>query len=206
MAELVQANWVFIVLALLIGLVVAWWVFAANRKTRVEDAGDQSAAPGRAQRNAALIDAPPAATAARNTLDDTEDLQQARSAASPGPTSAAANTQEVAHATAAADAEAGPQITPTTAANAPQAAPAAVGSAGELTQIKGLGPKLEAQLAGLGVTRLEQIASWNEAEIDRIDSQLGRFQGRIRRDDWQGQARLLIAGDRAAYEGKFGKT
>jgi len=77
--------------------------------------------------------------------------------------------------------------------------------ADDLSLIKGLGPKLADQLRALGVTRFTQIAAWDDAEIDRIDAQLGRFQGRIRRDDWPGQARLLAEGDRAGYEAKFGK-
>jgi predicted flap endonuclease-1-like 5' DNA nuclease len=57
----------------------------------------------------------------------------------------------------------------------------------------------------LGVTRFEQIASWSEADIDRIDSQLGRFKGRIRRDQWVEQAKLLVSGDKDAFEAKFGR-
>ncbi|MFA9201296.1 MAG: helix-hairpin-helix domain-containing protein [Cypionkella sp.] len=75
---------------------------------------------------------------------------------------------------------------------------------GQLTQIKGLGPKLAATLESLGVTSLAQIAAWDEDEIDRIDARLGRFQGRIRRDAWVEQARLLTSGDRRAFEAKFG--
>lgn len=89
------------------------------------------------------------------------------------------------------------------------AAPAPVtgnaATADDLSLIKGVGPKLVAQLNALGVTELSQIAAWSEADIDRIDAQLGRFAGRIRRDDWRGQAALLMTGDRAAYEAKFGK-
>ena len=75
----------------------------------------------------------------------------------------------------------------------------------DLLLIKGLGPKLVEQLRALGVTSFAQIAAWDDAEIDRIDAQLGRFQGRIRRDDWPAQARLLAAGDTSGYEAKFGK-
>ena len=74
----------------------------------------------------------------------------------------------------------------------------------DLTRIKGLGPKLATTLQELGVTRFDQIAAWSEADIDRIDARLGRFQGRIRRDSWVEQARLLAAGDRAEFESKFG--
>jgi predicted flap endonuclease-1-like 5' DNA nuclease len=79
------------------------------------------------------------------------------------------------------------------------------GGGDDLTRLKGVGPKLADQLRAMGVTRFEQIAAWDDAEIERIDAQLGRFQGRIRRDDWPAQARLLAAGDTAAYEAKFGK-
>lgn len=75
----------------------------------------------------------------------------------------------------------------------------------DLTRVKGLGPKIADQLRALGVTTFAEIAAWDDAEIDRIDAQLGRFQGRIRRDDWPAQAKLLAAGDTAGYEAKFGK-
>ena len=59
MAELVQENWIFLVVALLVGLLVAWWLFA-SRRTRVE-LGRKAPTGTSAQRNQALIDAPPAA-------------------------------------------------------------------------------------------------------------------------------------------------
>lgn len=77
--------------------------------------------------------------------------------------------------------------------------------AGAITQLKGLGPKLAAQLAELGVTRVDQIAAMSPAEIEELDAKLGTFKGRIARDRWVEQARLLTAGDRAAYEAEFGK-
>lgn len=64
MTELLQTYWPAIVLALVVGLVIAWYVFRANRKTRVtgtlHDVLDEGAAP--AERNRALIDSAPAAT------------------------------------------------------------------------------------------------------------------------------------------------
>ena len=63
MAELVQANWILLVIALVIGMAVAWWVFAASRTTRVEREA-KTEADVLARRNQALIDAPPAAAAA----------------------------------------------------------------------------------------------------------------------------------------------
>ena len=85
------------------------------------------------------------------------------------------------------------------------AAPASPVDGDDLTKLKGVGPKLALQLNELGVTSFAQIAAWSEADIDRIDDQLGRFKGRIRRDNWIEQARLLTSGDTAAYEAQFGK-
>jgi predicted flap endonuclease-1-like 5' DNA nuclease len=83
--------------------------------------------------------------------------------------------------------------------------PVPAGPADELTRMKGVGPKVAAMLNGLGVTRYDQIAAWTEADVARIDAQLGTFKGRVTRDQWVEQARLLAAGDKAGYEAKFGK-
>ena len=74
-----------------------------------------------------------------------------------------------------------------------------------LTRLKGLGPKAAARLAELGVSRVDQIAAWSDADIARIDPEMGAFKGRIARDRWVEQAKLLASGDTAAYEAQFGK-
>ena len=89
-----------------------------------------------------------------------------------------------------------------TAAIAP-AAPAAAGD--DLTLLKGVGPKLSARLADLGITSYAQIAAWGEADIAAVDAQLGTFAGRATRDNWVEQAGFLARGDHAGYEAKFGK-
>lgn len=60
----------------------------------------------------------------------------------------------------------------------------------DLKRISGIGPKLEQVLNGRGIQRYADIAVWSDADIERIDAELG-FDGRIRRDDWVGQARAL---------------
>jgi predicted flap endonuclease-1-like 5' DNA nuclease len=90
---------------------------------------------------------------------------------------------------------------------APAPAPApAPETADDLTRIKGLGPKLAALLGELGVTTFAQIAAWDDAEVARIDAQLGRFAGRITRDQWVAQAKLLAAGDEAGFAAHFGNN
>ncbi|KTT74685.1 hypothetical protein [Sphingomonas endophytica] len=74
-----------------------------------------------------------------------------------------------------------------------------------VTILKGLGPKIATRLAELGITRLDQLAWLDDAEAAQLDAQLGVFQGRMERDRWREQARLLAKGDRAGYEAQFGK-
>ncbi|TCP72862.1 hypothetical protein [Sphingomonas sp. PP-CE-1G-424] len=74
-----------------------------------------------------------------------------------------------------------------------------------VTQLKGLGPKVAARLGELGVSTIDQMAALTESEAQSIDAQLGNFTGRMGRDRWIEQARLLAAGDKAGFEAKFGK-
>lgn len=79
------------------------------------------------------------------------------------------------------------------------------GAADDLTRMKGIGPKVVATLARLGITRYDQIAAWSDDDAAAVDAKLGTFKGRITRDHWVEQAKLLAGGDVAGYEAKFGK-
>lgn len=83
--------------------------------------------------------------------------------------------------------------------------PSPQGQADDLGRIKGIGPKLSARLAELGVFHYRQIADWTPEQLSRVDGDLGPFQGRPERDQWQSQARLLALGDLKAYERVHGK-
>jgi predicted flap endonuclease-1-like 5' DNA nuclease len=62
--------------------------------------------------------------------------------------------------------------------------------ADDLTVVVGIGPKLAASLAGLGVTRFEQLAAWGPAELADFDAKLS-LKGRAERDAWVSQAKRL---------------
>jgi predicted flap endonuclease-1-like 5' DNA nuclease len=66
--------------------------------------------------------------------------------------------------------------------------------ADDLKQISGVGPALEKKLIANGVTSFKQIAAWNDADIAKVEADVfgGSFAGRIKRDDWIGQARALM--------------
>ncbi|MGX7894669.1 hypothetical protein [Tsuneonella sp. HG222] len=161
--QVLTENWIVAVLALVVAILVAWWLIAANRKTAITRE-PRPAEDGPARRNQALIDAAPAAALPPATPDGLAGVGAAVAAA---------------------------------------ADPAQRGD--DLKRIKGLGPKVEALLHEMGVTTYAQIAEWTEADVDRIDAALGRFSGRIRRDDWRAQARLLANADLAGYQATFGK-
>ena len=65
------------------------------------------------------------------------------------------------------------------------------GKKDNLQQIAGIGPKLEQSLNKLGVYYYWQIAAWNKRDIRTVDANLEAFRGRIERDDWVSQAKLL---------------
>jgi len=113
--------------------------------------------------------------------------------------------------------EAQAEATPAAAAPAPvmAAAPAAVvaepapakeaskpeglsgprgGTADELQLIHGVGPKMEGMLHDLGYYHFDQIANWTTAEVAWVDDNLEGFKGRVTRDKWQPQAKVLARG------------
>ncbi len=97
---------------------------------------------------------------------------------------------------------------PMTASPASEAAAAPVADLDAerpVTQIKGLGPKVAARLAELGLTNVGQIAALDTSAAERLDAQLGAFTGRMARDRWIEQARFLAAGDVNGFEAVFGR-
>ncbi|MEP3421817.1 MAG: hypothetical protein ABJN35_08800 [Erythrobacter sp.] len=174
--------------AVLIGLgvlllILAIWMFVrASRTTTIvgdDQAGKDVLDEGAtpAARNQALIDAPSAAIPAHDLTPKVETPPEPVAAPQP-----------------AAQAETKP---------APKAAS---GEGDDLRMIKGVGPKLVTLLAEQGVTSFAQIAAWTDADIERVDATLGRFAGRITRDQWVAQAKLLTSGEETAFSSKFGKN
>ncbi len=65
--------------------------------------------------------------------------------------------------------------------------------------IEGVGPALEKLVNSLGFYHFDQIANWTDAEIAWVDSQMKTFRGRIVRDKWQAQAKLILSEGVAAF-------
>ena len=60
-----------------------------------------------------------------------------------------------------------------------------------LTQIKGIGPKVEEQLNATGIYYFEQIANWSEANILWLEENT-TFAHRAKKDLWVKQAKALV--------------
>ena len=79
------------------------------------------------------------------------------------------------------------------------------GAADDLKRIKGIGPKLEQLCHSLGLYHFDQVAAWTADEISWVDDNLEGFRGRVTRDDWVAQARILAAGGTTEFSERVDK-
>ena len=77
------------------------------------------------------------------------------------------------------------------------------GKADDLQRINGIGPKNESILHSLGFFHFDQIAAWTATEVNWVDNHL-KFNGRIRREEWIRQGRLLFEGKEAEFTRLYG--
>lgn len=63
----------------------------------------------------------------------------------------------------------------------------------DLKRIRGIGVLIEKKLNALGIYAYDDIANWTAADIERISDALD-FRGRIERENWIEQARILSSG------------
>ena len=149
MLDVAENNLILLVIALVIGLAVALWIFRGRGRPSDGPEG--------------------------NALHD----------------EFAAATQDVAGEILGVDAH--PHI------------PGPSGPPDNLQRLKGVGPKLAAQLNEFGITRFDQLAGLTGNEVALLDRRMGAFEGRIARDRLVEQACYLERGDIDGFEAKFGK-
>jgi predicted flap endonuclease-1-like 5' DNA nuclease len=179
MFTVAQDNLVPIVIALLVGIAIGWWIFKRGRALR----DSRPAAPELLEASA-----PPAAPAAapeRRLIRDGIDTVEGRGIADEH----AAATMDVAGEILGVDAH--PDL--------------GAGPADDLQALKGVGPKLAAQLRAQGITRFAQLAALTDTEIEMLDAKMGAFRGRIARDRLAEQSAYLARGDTDGFEARFGK-
>lgn len=79
------------------------------------------------------------------------------------------------------------------------------GQADDLKLIKGVGPKLEEMLNGMGFYHFDQIAAWTDKELAWVDQNLEGFKGRASRDEWVSQAKQLASGEETEFAARAKK-
>lgn len=170
-----QSNLYLLLAALLVGLITAWWIFRGRRSARPVE---------RAERTELVAGAPPPP---------------------PPPVSARRDGREgnwVQDEVAAATTDVAGEII---GVRAHAELPGAGGPPNDLQMLKGVGPRLAAQLNEAGITRFDQLAGLGETEVAMLDARMGAFAGRIARDRLVEQACYLARDDRDGFEAKFGK-
>jgi len=180
-----EANLIPILVALLIGLVAGWWIF--SRKAR-PDRGSAEIAPPPVEDDTLAV--PPSASPRppeRRPIRDGVDTSEGNGLAD----QAAAAMADIAGELLGVPAHA--------------ALPGASGPPDNLQTLKGVGPKLAAQLEAAGFTRFDQIAGLAPNEVAILDEKLGAFRGRVARDRLVEQAAFLARGDTDGFEARFGK-
>lgn len=85
-----------------------------------------------------------------------------------------------------------------------KAKPKAATVADNLKQIKGVGPQIEAKLNAAGINSFAQIAAWTKKEQADFAEQLS-FAGRIEREDWVNQAKILAKGGSTEFAKRVAK-
>lgn len=171
------AGAVFVVL----GLVFGWMFCRELPPARGPGNIDTPAAPSAA--SSALKSATPAPTPTAPKADATP--APVASAASPAPeTLVAAHADGGKPSTLAAARDGGPD---------------------NLKEIKGVGPKLEKLLNEMGFFHFDQIATWSDENVAWVNDNLEGVRGRVSRDNWVEQAKILAAGGDTAFSKRVDK-
>lgn len=121
----------------------------------------------------------------------------------------------LAHRLLAGRAAAGPaaELAAPAPALAPPAAPAAVAAAApaapppgrdDLKQIRGIGRQAEAKLNAAGITSFAQIAAWTARDQKEWGERLA-FSGRVEREKWVAQAKVLARGGKTRFADRVEK-
>lgn len=191
MMTVVDANLLPIIIALLVGLVIGWWMFRrprAGRDIRIDV--DNTARPHLdTPREPPPAPKPQATDPPRSRpIRDGIDTHERRGVADQG---------------AAAATDVAGQLLGVRAHSELPGADS--GPPDDLQMLKGVGPKLAQKLNENGIIRFEQLAGLSATEVSMLDERLGAFRGRLSRDRVVEQASYLARGDTDGFEARFGK-
>lgn len=181
MRTVLEANSIAIIIALLVGLAIGWWIFRRSRR-------DAAPIEHRTSEESVSVSPPAAVPPA---------VEQHHPLPTDGPEGNGIFDEGAAAATDVAGEVLGVKVH--------SELPGADGPPDNLSIMKGVGPKFVARLHENGITRFTQLAALSANEVGILDDKLGPFKGRLARDRVVEQASYLARGDRDGFEAKFGK-
>ncbi|MDE0983620.1 MAG: NADH:quinone oxidoreductase [Yoonia sp.] len=130
----------------------------------------------------------------------------AKAAAKPAAAKAAAKPAAAKAAAKPAAAKAAAKPAATKAAAKPAVlAKARAGGADNLKMIKGVGPVLEKALHTTGVFHFDQVGAWTKADAEWFDDNVKGANGRVIRDGWVKQAKILAKGGTTEFSARVKK-
>ncbi|WP_415402574.1 endonuclease [Tateyamaria sp. SN3-11] len=223
-----QGAFAGIVVAVVAGLLLSWImckplpaIGEATVGAKDEDAAAKpTAPPAKAEEpapQAAAAAAPAASAASKPEIKPSAPLAGQEELAArkgewkyEGDAPAEAKKKPAAKAKAKPKAKAAPKAEATAEAAGPGKKPETLSAARDggpdnLKQIKGVGPKLEALLHSMGFYHFDQVASWGADEVAWVDQNLEGFKGRVTRDEWVSQAKILAEGGTTEFSSKVKK-
>ena len=196
MTYLIMQIFLYLICALLLGLILGWFIWGrlSDRVRAMQSERDEALAKlrargdgsqDRAKLDALTKDLDECRRMRHDQDDEIERLNRELSAA----------RDPAGSMSAAPVAAAAAGLTVSTEEDKPSTLSAARGGqADDLKLIKGVGPKMEDMLNGMGFWHFDQIAAWSKQELAWVDDNLDGFKGRASRDEWIPQAKILAAG------------
>lgn len=195
---LLTEIWGLLALAALLGLIVGWLIWGgrsdmasqmgpdADEVRRLRAELDRAKAQSRASFADPLDDVPVMHSGGYARPSDTTPPM-------PGQASALISTPDPIEQTPIRDrvVPTAPEPTQVPTAKPESLSEARDGLPDDLTKIKGIGGKMEKLCNSLGFWHYDQIATWTADEIAWVDDNLEGFKGRVTRDKWVDQAKVM---------------
>ena len=194
-----------LIVALLIGAAIAWWLVRSRRTARPAPKLDRDES-GALRREARPPVAPPQQPVSSPEAPLTPP-PAAEPVAPPTPAPRARSRADTPEGNSLIDqgaAATGDVAGAVLGVEAHGQLPGAKGPPDDLQKLKGVGPKLVQLLNENGITRFDQIAALTPNEVEFLDAKLGAFKGRLSRDRVVEQASYLARGDTDGFQARFG--
>ena len=198
-----------ILIGLIVAVIVAIILWMGWQDTNSGNASDATTGTATTSTAAARSDA--TATAASPVAAKPAATIAAKPAAAKPAAKAAAKPAAKAAAKPAAKAAAKPAAKAAAKPAAKAAAKPAVlakaraGGADNLKMIKGVGPVLERALHTTGVFHFDQVGAWTKADAEWFDDNVKGANGRVIRDGWVKQAKILAKGGTTEFSARVKK-